>query len=101
MLDTQRADVLEAIVGRFTAEVGTRGFIVLESHEGKGHWKGMDSWDTIFDNYKEDPGKVLENDPRILPEDFATIIMTSGTTVRTFSAIFTCHARKEKPSNNL
>ncbi|KAK0187399.1 long-chain-fatty-acid-CoA ligase [Armillaria mellea] len=68
---------LMASIGTPQAHLGT---FVLEDHEGKGHWEGMDVWSKVFPNYVKDPGEILRDDPRIIPEDNATIIFTSGTT---------------------
>ncbi|KAJ7498943.1 hypothetical protein FB451DRAFT_1203575 [Mycena latifolia] len=80
MLDSERADRLEPVIKKLTAEAGATGVVVWESHEGKGHWKGMQPWESVFQKYKGDPKKVLEHDPKLLPEDNALIIFTSGTT---------------------
>ncbi|KAJ6539309.1 hypothetical protein B0H19DRAFT_1178324 [Mycena capillaripes] len=79
-MDSERADRLEPEIKRLTSQAGATGVVVLESHEGKGHWKGMKSWETVFRNYKGDLRKVLQNDPKIEPEDNCLIIFTSGTT---------------------
>ncbi|KAJ6599084.1 hypothetical protein DFH09DRAFT_1130060 [Mycena vulgaris] len=79
MLDSERADRLEPVIKKLTAEAGATGVVVIEP-EGKGPWKGMKLWETVFKNYKGDPKKVLQADPKLLPEDNALIIFTSGTT---------------------
>ncbi|KAK0234426.1 hypothetical protein EDD85DRAFT_792475 [Armillaria nabsnona] len=80
VLDPERADMIETIAAELRLASGTSGYIVLEEHEGKGHWQGMDVWKTVFSGYNRDPGDVLGDDPQILPEDDATITFTSGTT---------------------
>ncbi|KAJ7233988.1 hypothetical protein C8J57DRAFT_1381414 [Mycena rebaudengoi] len=81
MLDPERADRLEAVISKLSAAAGTAGVVVLESHEGKGNWNGMQSWDTILKNYRAcDPEKILQRDPEMVPEDNALIMFTSGTT---------------------
>ncbi|KAF7352822.1 2-succinylbenzoate--CoA ligase [Mycena venus] len=80
ILDSERADRLEPEIKKITKEAGATGVVVMESHEGKGNWKGMQPWETIVKNYKEDPSKVLQNDPKIEHEDNCLIIFTSGTT---------------------
>ncbi len=72
--------MIETIAAELRLASGTSGYIVLEEHEGKGHWQGMDVWKTVFSGYNGDPGDVLGDDPQILPEDDATITFTSGTT---------------------
>ncbi|KAJ7667988.1 hypothetical protein DFH06DRAFT_1184159 [Mycena polygramma] len=79
-LDPERADRLEPEIKRLTAKAGATGVVVLESHEGKGHWKGMQPWESVVKNYKGDPSKVLRNPPKLEPEDNSLIIFTSGTT---------------------
>ncbi len=51
----------------------------MEEHEGKGLWKGMDNFGTIFSRSLANLESVLD-DPLITPEDDATIVFTSGTT---------------------
>ncbi|KAK0438301.1 hypothetical protein EV421DRAFT_1714443, partial [Armillaria borealis] len=80
VLDPERADMIETIADELRLASGTSGYIVLEEHEGKGHWQGMDVWKTVFSRYNGDPGDVLSDDPQISPEDDATVTFTSGTT---------------------
>lgn len=61
-------------------EGGVVRFMVIESHEGKGHWDGMENWDKVMREYQGDASAVIRDDPGILPEDNAIIIFTSGTT---------------------
>jgi acyl-CoA synthetase (AMP-forming)/AMP-acid ligase II len=89
-LDVERADRLEPEIKKLTAEAGATGVVVLESHEGKGHWRGMQLWETVVKNYKGDPRKVLQNDPKLVPEDNCLIIFTSGTTGLPSNVLFCC-----------
>ncbi|KAK0452889.1 uncharacterized protein EV420DRAFT_1645412 [Desarmillaria tabescens] len=74
VLDPERAE-------RIGAELKlASGYLVLEDHEGKGHWESMDVWGTVFSGYNKDPGNVLSDDLQISPEDDAIITFTSGTT---------------------
>lgn len=78
ILDPERADQLEPIATKLSAGAGTMAFVVLESHEGKGQWRGMQTWVSVVDNYNGETAHILEQGPNILPEDNATIIFTSG-----------------------
>ncbi|KAJ7595665.1 hypothetical protein C8J56DRAFT_922881 [Mycena floridula] len=76
IVDSARADLLERIISTF----GSSKFLVIEAQEGKGTWRGMDTWKTVVAGYQGEVRKVLTEDPAILPEDDATIVFTSGTT---------------------
>jgi hypothetical protein len=78
IVDPERADKLEPIVKKLVSETGSTGILVFESHEGKGSWEGMKTWKAAFGDYTGDPRKILSLDPRIVPEDDATILFTSG-----------------------
>ncbi|KAK0214491.1 hypothetical protein IW262DRAFT_1406483 [Armillaria fumosa] len=80
ILDPERAERIEPIAADLKHKSGASGYLVLEDHEGKGHWEDMDVWSKVFSNYVKDPGEILRDDPQIIPEDNATIIFTSGTT---------------------
>ncbi|KAG6811592.1 hypothetical protein H0H92_006715 [Tricholoma furcatifolium] len=82
ILDPERADRLEGIADEVKAKAGSTGILVLNAHEGKGTWKGMESWDAVLAGYKGDTRSIVtgEGEPEILPEDNATILFTSGTT---------------------
>ncbi|KAJ7276361.1 hypothetical protein B0H12DRAFT_1084973 [Mycena haematopus] len=80
ILDSERAERLEPEIKNLMKASRATGVVVLESHEGKGHWKGMQPWETVVKNYKGDPSKVLQNDPKIEHEDDCLIVFTSGTT---------------------
>ncbi|SJL14603.1 uncharacterized protein ARMOST_18066 [Armillaria ostoyae] len=80
ILDPERANVVEPIGAELRFASGASGYLVLEDHEGKGHWESMDVWSAVFSGYNRDPGDVMSDDPQILPEDDATIAFTSGTT---------------------
>ncbi|KAK0239392.1 hypothetical protein EDD85DRAFT_447908 [Armillaria nabsnona] len=79
LLDPERANVIEPIVDRLKDMAGASGCIVMEEHDGKGLWKGMDNFGTIFSRSLANPEFVLD-DTLITPEDDATIVFTSGTT---------------------
>ncbi|KIY72274.1 long-chain-fatty-acid-CoA ligase [Cylindrobasidium torrendii FP15055 ss-10] len=75
-LDPQRADIFES-----TAFSKGSSLVVIEAHEGKGHWENMDDFSQLMQQCSEvDAAKVLAEDPNIQPDDNATIIFTSGTT---------------------
>ncbi|KAK0455656.1 uncharacterized protein EV420DRAFT_1272222 [Desarmillaria tabescens] len=80
IFDPERADNIEPIAADIKGASGIEGYLVLEDHEGKGHWEGMDVWSKVFLQYHKDPGEILCDNPHIVPEDNATIIFTSGTT---------------------
>jgi hypothetical protein len=86
ILDSERADLLEPFVSELAQKAGTRGFLVLESHEGKGKWNGMKIWNEVLDAYSGDVSRVVKEDPQIVPEDNACIMFTSGTYVHFFGA---------------
>ncbi|KAG6896016.1 hypothetical protein C0992_010885 [Termitomyces sp. T32_za158] len=79
ILDPERADRLEECVEELKNDAKSNGILVFNSHEGKGKWKEMESWDTVLAAYKGDTkgietGKEEED---ILPEDNAAILFTS------------------------
>ncbi|KIK68614.1 hypothetical protein GYMLUDRAFT_36078 [Collybiopsis luxurians FD-317 M1] len=78
-LDSERADQLSSKVADIKSAAGTKGFIVVQSQEGKGSWSGMETWKSRIEQNPRDARRVLEDDPKILPEDNATILFTSGT----------------------
>ncbi|KAG7440416.1 long-chain-fatty-acid-CoA ligase [Guyanagaster necrorhizus] len=80
ILDPERAEQVEPIAADLKHATGASGYLVLEDHEGRGHWESMDVWSKVFRQYYKDPGEILRDDPHIMPEDDATIIFTSGTT---------------------
>ncbi|KAK7061688.1 2-succinylbenzoate--CoA ligase [Favolaschia claudopus] len=77
MLDSERADRLEPELQKLA---GGPKVVVLESHEGKGQWKGMQPWQHVLESYNGDPRKVIQDDPKVAPEDDCVIFFTSGTT---------------------
>ncbi|KAG5646575.1 hypothetical protein DXG03_002878 [Asterophora parasitica] len=78
VLDPERADRLEPVAQKLSAENGVNGILVFESHEGTGEWKGMQSWNSALANYKGDSSEILKSNLQILPEDNATILFTSA-----------------------
>ncbi|KAK0452867.1 uncharacterized protein EV420DRAFT_1557142 [Desarmillaria tabescens] len=80
ILDPERADRIEPIAADLKHSSGTSGYFVIQDHEGKGVWEGMDTWSTTFSQYDKDPNGILQDDPQMSPDDDAMIIFTSGTT---------------------
>ncbi|KAF9005779.1 acetyl-CoA synthetase-like protein [Hymenopellis radicata] len=78
ILDPQRADLLENSLNDVASSTGR--FIVIEGHEGKGQWRGMDDLSSLMSRYNGNSDSVIIADPDVGPEDDATIIFTSGTT---------------------
>ncbi|KAF9460705.1 hypothetical protein BDZ94DRAFT_878708 [Collybia nuda] len=79
MLDPERADRIEPVAADIL-EDSPSNFLVLDSHEGKGQWKEMESFRAVVDAYIGETASILEEEYEILPEDNATIMFTSGTT---------------------
>lgn len=80
IVDPQRADQFEPVVAEILRDTAATGFLVFDSHEGKGMWKGMQCFRTVVNNYHGDSTNILKNDPGIVPEDNAAVMFTSGTT---------------------
>ncbi|KAF9568919.1 acetyl-CoA synthetase-like protein [Agrocybe pediades] len=80
IVDPERADRLEHISHKLMEEAKSNGILVLEAHEGKGSWAGMESWASALESFKGDPRSILTMELNIAPEDNATILFTSGTT---------------------
>ncbi|TFK75420.1 acetyl-CoA synthetase-like protein [Pluteus cervinus] len=80
LLDPERASLLEPITLGFQEQIGTTGFLVFDSHEGKGSWKGMSNFPSTLANYRGETGSILNPGLKIEPEDNSTIMFTSGTT---------------------
>jgi len=78
VLDVERADLLEPTAEKLAVDAGARGILVLESHEGKGRWKGMKCWKSVMESFNGDHNDVLSYGKAILPDDNATIVFTSG-----------------------
>ncbi|KAJ4490588.1 hypothetical protein J3R30DRAFT_3694284 [Lentinula aciculospora] len=100
IIDPERADRLVSFVHELKLR-GVKGVLVLEGHEGKGSWPGMQDWTTIFQNYKGDYLNVIRQDPGITPEDNATIIFTSGTSGLPKGVLSTQRAFLSNAPNNL
>lgn len=88
VLDSDRADTIEPIVASLSQDVGSVGLLVLNSHEGKGRWTGMDCYRAAVDRYIGGTQGIqsLNQDIEILPEDNAAIMFTSGTALRLWHA---------------
>ncbi|CAK5277929.1 unnamed protein product [Mycena citricolor] len=80
MLDAERADLLEPVV----KQLGAAGTVVIDSHEGKGSWDGMASWNAVMDRYTGDARSVLATKVELLPEDDAVIFFTSVRSMSSF-----------------
>ncbi|KAK0502199.1 hypothetical protein EDD18DRAFT_1139698 [Armillaria luteobubalina] len=80
ILDPERADKIEPIATDLKHASGASGYLVIQDHEGKESWEGMDAWSTMRSKYDMDPKGILQDDPQLLPDDDAMIIFTSGTT---------------------
>ncbi|KAJ4490255.1 hypothetical protein J3R30DRAFT_3278350 [Lentinula aciculospora] len=78
-VDSERATLLSPAVAEIKSKAGTNAFLVLEAHEGKGSWSGMETWKSRYEGYNGNTEQVLTEDPQIVPEDNATILFTSGT----------------------
>ncbi|KAG6888420.1 hypothetical protein C0995_008333 [Termitomyces sp. Mi166 len=80
ILDPERADRLEGSAKELMNQAMSNGILVFNSHEGKGKWNGMESWDEVLAAYKGDTTGIQtgEGEEEILPEDNATILFTSG-----------------------
>jgi hypothetical protein len=48
LLDAERADRLEPDILNVCNNAGTVGVLVLNSHEGKGNWDGMECYNSIM-----------------------------------------------------
>ncbi|PBK98188.1 acetyl-CoA synthetase-like protein [Armillaria gallica] len=80
ILDPERADKIGPTATDLKHASGASGYLVVQDHEGKGFWEGMDTWRTIRSKYDMDPKGILQDDPKVSPDDDAMIIFTSGTT---------------------
>ncbi|KAJ3858001.1 hypothetical protein EV368DRAFT_77242 [Lentinula lateritia] len=78
-VDSERATLLSPAVDEIKSKAQTKAFLVLGAHDGKGSWPAMENWTTRFKGYNGNTQQVLAEDPRIEPEDNATILFTSGT----------------------
>ncbi|KIK63793.1 hypothetical protein GYMLUDRAFT_71928 [Collybiopsis luxurians FD-317 M1] len=73
-VDPERADILQASA----AGLKSTAFVIIEDDD-KGPRPGISIWRSQVQSYHGDTQHVLKDDPRIVPEDNATIIFTSGT----------------------
>ncbi|KAK0187408.1 hypothetical protein F5146DRAFT_1064866 [Armillaria mellea] len=81
ILDTERADKIGPTATELKHASGASGYLVIQDHEGKGFWEGMDAWSTMRSKYYDiDPKGIPPDDPQVSPDDDAMIIFTSGTT---------------------
>jgi hypothetical protein len=78
IVDPQRADKFEPVAAEILRNTATTGFLVFDSHDGKGLWKGMKCFRTVVNNYHGDLAKILKDDPSMVMEDNAAIMFTSG-----------------------
>lgn len=99
MLDPERADRIEPVAADIL-EDSPSNFLVLDSHEGKGQWKEMESFGAVVDGYTGETVSILEEECYILPEDNAVIMFTSGTKAST-SLPFTPHTNNPKGTTGL
>ncbi|RDB16970.1 2-succinylbenzoate--CoA ligase [Hypsizygus marmoreus] len=80
IVDTDRADRLEPALPDILRDTKASGFLVFDSHEGKGQWENMKCFREIVLHYGGDSAGILATDPQMAPEDNAAIMFTSGTT---------------------
>ncbi|KAK0481295.1 hypothetical protein IW261DRAFT_1418402 [Armillaria novae-zelandiae] len=78
--DPEQADKIEPIAPDLKHASGTSGYLIIQDHEGKGFWEGMNTWSTMLSKHDIGPNRVLEDDPQVSPDDDAMIIFMSGTT---------------------
>ncbi|KIL66207.1 hypothetical protein M378DRAFT_10208 [Amanita muscaria Koide BX008] len=76
LLDDERADRLQPFLTTSAQEAGTHGFLLLNSIEGKGNCRTMESLDSVLHQFRG--SAILETSHNIMPEDNATIMFTSG-----------------------
>jgi len=79
LLDYERADRIQQIAPQLRA-AGVAGFIVLDAPDSASERQGFELWQTVMNAGGGNPQDILARDPKIEPEDNATIIFTSGTT---------------------
>ncbi|KAK7452629.1 hypothetical protein VKT23_012028 [Stygiomarasmius scandens] len=77
LIDPERADRLVSVIPKLKSS-GVAGFAVIENSSNR-TWPGVDDWKRVWDNYRGDVRRIMTEDPKIVPEDNATIIFTSGT----------------------
>lgn len=85
ILDTERADTLEPAASNIMRDTAAIGFLVFDSHEGKGFWRGMSCFRTVVQQFNGPVLDILEADPQMLPEDDAAIMFTSGASLSRIS----------------
>jgi hypothetical protein len=80
MLDPERADRIEPVVSDILGDSPSK-FLVLDSHEGKGQWKEMESFRSAVEDFTGETASILGEECKILPEDNAAIMFTSGVNI--------------------
>ena len=77
-VDTERADRIASST-RYLLAKGVRGIVVLDSFVHHSRWESFDLWEDIMKAVTVDMEALIADDPRLVPEDDAVIIFTSGT----------------------
>ncbi|KAG6900762.1 hypothetical protein C0993_002186 [Termitomyces sp. T159_Od127] len=80
LLDQERADRLAPAVFDLLRDTPVTGFLVFDDQNDERVWQGMSSFHRALQNYRGGVEDVLAVDPKIMPEDNAVIMFTSGTT---------------------
>lgn len=99
MLDPERADRIEPVAADIL-EDSPSNFLVLDSHEGKGQWKEMESFRAVVDSYTGETVSILDEECHLLPEDNAVIMFTSGMK-SSINLPFTAHTNKSQGTTGL
>lgn len=80
LLDSERADRIAYAIPQLRT-TGVSGCVVFDAPGRVSKWEGVDLWEDAMRSCSRDPRERLREDPKIEPEDNATIIFTSGTCV--------------------